>query len=379
MRNQRQVLVLSLALLSSARASVQLDIPCRLQWDNNSGYCGETSIQQAALLFGTYVSQYRAREIIDPTQQQDVWVPENSSPIFDALRLTVDTWNSGSATPQYQSYLVWIKNHLQQGHPVVFDVFVQGESDPAYDHIMIATGFTSTDTTTYHAGDTLTFNDNYETTPYVRTFGSLFDTRAMAGNGATYEYCIPRDTDYGCAVTGVKDSSGQLLPIRLAVNRRDEPNVSQGASPVTMVATVTVQSLVSGNAYALLRYNDYHNVPTNNYLSSASSSSTVFTATSSTYSIIDRFSSDSVTIYRCVPYSLSRPAISAVDGANSMVRIQFPTVLNIRYAVDWTTNLLNGSGWIPLTNGIAGTGETRTITNAIGSAASRCYRVTEQP
>ena len=76
-----------------AHASVQLDIPPRLQWDNNNGYCGECSIQQIALYYGTYVSQYNAREIIDPTQQQDVWVPDNSGPICDALRLNFEAWD----------------------------------------------------------------------------------------------------------------------------------------------------------------------------------------------------------------------------------------------------------------------------------------------
>jgi hypothetical protein len=63
-----------------ARASVQLDIPPRAQWDNNNGYCGECSIQQCALYYGTYISQYRAREIVYPTSQ---------SRRFYRIRLTV--------------------------------------------------------------------------------------------------------------------------------------------------------------------------------------------------------------------------------------------------------------------------------------------------
>jgi len=108
--NRKSGVVLGLAWALAgpwARASVQLDIPPRKQWDNNNGYCGECSIQQCALYYGTYISHYRAREIIDPTQQQDVWVPDNSGPIFDALRLNYVAWNSDQAIPQYQNYLVW--------------------------------------------------------------------------------------------------------------------------------------------------------------------------------------------------------------------------------------------------------------------------------
>jgi hypothetical protein len=37
--------------------TVKLDIPVRLQWENDHGYCGETSIQSCALYYGNYISQ----------------------------------------------------------------------------------------------------------------------------------------------------------------------------------------------------------------------------------------------------------------------------------------------------------------------------------
>ena len=370
-----EVALLGLLISLPAGASVQLDIPPRKQWDNNNGYCGECSIQQIALYFGTYISQYHARAIIDPTQRQDVWVPENSGPIFDALRLTYTAWNSSSPTPQYQAYLVWAKDHLQQGHPVIIDVFVQGESDPAYDHIMPATGFSSVNTNFYQAADTLTFNDNYETTPYTRTFGSLYDTRAMSGNGAVYEYCIPRDIDYGCAVTGIKDTSGTALPVSLKVNRWDEPNLSLGAMPVQLTATIQVRTLAVSNLYALLRYNSTSAVPTTGYLTSAYSTSTVFTATNSIQTFTDRFMSDGTVTYRCVPYPVVKPAITALDRVASGVRISFTTQTGRLYAVDWRTTLAAGA-WSSLTNNVTGTGQAVTITDsAAQSHPVRFYRV----
>jgi hypothetical protein len=36
---------------SSIQHTILLDIPPRLQWENNNGYCGETAIQS----FGTYL------------------------------------------------------------------------------------------------------------------------------------------------------------------------------------------------------------------------------------------------------------------------------------------------------------------------------------
>lgn len=48
--------------------SVQLDMPPRLQWPNNNGYCGETSLQMAGLYYGAWISQYAARAAGGGTQ-----------------------------------------------------------------------------------------------------------------------------------------------------------------------------------------------------------------------------------------------------------------------------------------------------------------------
>jgi hypothetical protein len=214
-------------------------------------------------------------------------------------------WNSGQATPQYQSYLVWVKSQLQQKHPVVMDLFAQNVSDLIdtnnYDHIVPVTGFISPDTNRYHAVDTLVFNDNYSSKPVIRAFATLDDIRDMKGNGRVFKFCLPREIDYGCAVTGIKDASGAALPVSLKVNQWNEPNISRGLAAVPLTATIQVNSLTAGTAYVLLRYNDYHNVPTNDYLTSAFDSAARFVATNSTQTMSDHFQSDAMVIYRCVP------------------------------------------------------------------------------
>jgi len=217
-------------------------------WNYNNGYCGECSIQQIALYYGTYVSQYRAREIIDPTQHQDALLPENAGPILDALRLNYVAWDSDhEATPQYQDYLVWVKSQLQQKLPVIMDVFDHSESGLVntndyddYDHIVPVTGFTSVDTNRYHADDVLVFNDDYSKKPCTRTFATLDDTRAMKGKGASNEICLPRETDYGWAVTGIKDGSGTALPVSLKVDLWKEPKRARGQAAVPVSATIRV-------------------------------------------------------------------------------------------------------------------------------------------
>jgi hypothetical protein len=285
-----------------AEASQFLNIPPRQQWDDNKGYCGECCIQQSALFFGTYVSQYVCREIYDPTKVHDVDVEESAEKVLDALRLTHEQFDTSTVpAPQYRSYLVWIKQHLQKRHPVLFVTYTQDGYDSYYDHIMIATGFTAREVTNYSKTDRLFFNDNYESYTLSRRFGTLCDTRAMNGNGAYYYYCIPKRYDYGCAVTGIRDDSGVALPVTVTVDRSDEPNLIQGEDPVQLNATVEVNSLTAGQSYTLYRYDDCHNVPTKNYTASTYTSANTFVATSTTQKFSDHFMSDGIVIYRCVP------------------------------------------------------------------------------
>ena len=121
------VILLFICACFTADAGAQLlDIPPRLQWDDNNGYCGEVSIQQIGLYFGMYASQYRIREIFDPTQQQDLWI-ENNGPVLDALHLTYEQWDYDTEdTPQFKNYLVWVKQHIHGGHPVIIALYYRG-------------------------------------------------------------------------------------------------------------------------------------------------------------------------------------------------------------------------------------------------------------
>jgi hypothetical protein len=133
-----------------------LPIPPRLQWDELDGYCGECSIQQAALYFGTYVSQYVCRGIININQKSQLLVGVNDQTVLTALKLTSLAWDYNKARkPQFQSHFGWLKQQLNLKRPVLITTYVQGLSDTDYDHIMLATGFTSTDATVRQISCTL--------------------------------------------------------------------------------------------------------------------------------------------------------------------------------------------------------------------------------
>lgn len=278
-----------------------LAIPPRQQWDENGGYCGETSIQSFALYFGTYASQFRIREFINPDQQSQLLVGVNEQIALRALQLKYDQWNFNRPIPQSKNYLAWVKQSMQRGAPVIGTLYIRGMTDPDYDHIVPMVGFrSSSDSNRYQPRDVLLFNDNFANSTLSRTFGTLAATRRGA-NTRSFMYAIPSRVDYGCAVTGIVDTLRETVPVRLQVDRSWEPNLIAGAQPVAMDATLVVQSLVPGKTYSLLRYDDPAAVPDSGFLANGGyTRAHSFTATAATQTFTDQFLSNAVVTYRCV-------------------------------------------------------------------------------
>jgi hypothetical protein len=284
----------------SAQVGIQLDIPGRLQWDNANGYCGETSIQMIGLYYGNYISQDVCRTV----GGGEVLIHEGHwEEVLNSFSFTFEDWDNDQPEPQYQNFLVWIKQHLYDNNPVIIGVFVQELEDPDYDHIFPVIGFSGTNTNEFNNADELKFNDCYEPDYFTRSFQSIWDSRSMSGNGAIYEYCIPKQIDFGSAITGIKDEKNETKPVHLSVDRWDEPNVTLGEPPVLLNANITVESLTPGEDYALLRYNNYALVPSSDFDPDGASSTVYFTASGSSQSFSDSFMSNAAIFYRCIPYN----------------------------------------------------------------------------
>ncbi len=131
------------------------DIPPRLQWDQNFGYCGETSFICAGLYFGQYCSQYTARYIASDGEPQyldgsQLLVGVNDEYTADQMSLNYNKWDhEGDPSPPQgttDDFFVWIKNHVVAGFPVIIGIFnneylLYGDTDPnagdpEYDHIV---------------------------------------------------------------------------------------------------------------------------------------------------------------------------------------------------------------------------------------------------
>jgi len=314
------IVLLGLSVKTIGQVNMLLNIPGRLQWDNANGYCGETSIQMSALYYGNYICENVCRNVAGG----ELLVAGNDTDALSAFSLTYDEWDYNQTMPQYQSYLIWAKQHLYKKHPVIITVYIKGLTDPDYDHIIPAIGFTAANVNSYNAADNLMFNDCYNSAYFTRSFSSIWDTRNMTGNGATYEYCIPKNVDYGVAVTGIKDFQHETKPIHLAIDSWDEPNVSIGASPKMLHATITADSLETSLQYALLRYNNYQNVPSCNFSPLTADAAIYFTANGPTKMFTDSFMSNTAVFYRCIPYVYSGNAEIATEDKD-----QFDVIPNL--------------------------------------------------
>jgi hypothetical protein len=327
-------LLLLLLLLSitkvNAQVSTMLNIKPRLQWPNNNGYCGENSIQACGLYYGNYISEGLCRTVAGG----ELLIYVNDTIALEAFSFTYKEWGPNATTPQYTTYLDWVKQYLYNKKPVIIVVYVSGMTDPDYDHIVPAIGFKATSINTYAATDSLTYNSNFDTVPFTRVFSTLYATRAMAGNSAPFPYYIPRDVDYGVAVTGNKDPNHLTKPVHIDLDSNDEPNVSLGANPCVLKATITADSLTPGQSYALLRYNNYQTVPSLTFTPSGASSVVYFTAISTTKILADTFMSNTAVFYRCISYALTD--IATLNMQPTVVQI-YPNPAQNNFTIE-TTN-----------------------------------------
>ena len=311
-------------------------LPARIQWNANYGYCGEVSFISAGLQYGQYVSQYDARAIASKNARQNLESSQlllgvNDVATAKAMRLSATAFNTAQQ-PNSTAFLTWVKSNVTAGYPVVMGVF-QNQSrfygtrnlnagDAEYDHIVIATGITSTrpltGPATYYADDVVTFNDNglWTKTPngqpqnaFSYSFGSFATTRQRANALTGPVYSLKSGADYGIAITGIMDVNRETVPVRLTTSSNAETpamingsNNRPAAKPVTL--TITVSNLKPGTTYTLYRYNSMANVPDSNFNANAAKAAqkwTITIASGTTYTMTQTINSNETAVYRAVP------------------------------------------------------------------------------
>jgi hypothetical protein len=271
------------------------------QWENDDGYCGEVTLIQAGLANGQWMSQYDARLVCGTGLSQsgpngacaahgkqtnynaqllieDPGTGVSGTHIYaDAAQCMVNARLTGTTFPYetqaagmkgYTAYMSWVKAQVIAGNQVTVAVFINGGTDPQYDHevsvLKIGTNH-ATDDPSYYPDDVLYFDDHGAytlngraftnnpaippgagddakgCTPYVfgYSFGSLAATRGAANQNSAQGYSIvipdariihtgtggngydtvpilgPRN--YAFSVSGPADPAGETLPVAVSV------------------------------------------------------------------------------------------------------------------------------------------------------------------
>lgn len=276
----------------------------RKQWLANYGYCGEMSIIAAGLYFGQYISQYDARAIAAPGVDQtsinsQLLLGVNATAAAGRMKLRSITWNNNGSQ---NAFFTWIKDRLRQGSPVLVG-FLMGLGDSDYDHIVPAFGFKTT-TNLSNPGvldsDILTFDD---LGVQSRNQGLRAMSLATLKQKNPLYYVGPRT--WGLAITGVEDTGGETLRVRLTTSvNYENPEIRGNTRPAPMALQLNgvVSGLSVGQNYVLYRYNSFASVPTSRFNANAAQASAImpFQATSPEFRFVENIQSNQMVIYRAV-------------------------------------------------------------------------------
>ena len=319
------------------------DLPPRIEWDENNGYCGETSYIVAGLYFGQYCSQYAVRALTSPgipqhLRKSQLLLGVNDDKAAGAVGLKYEQWNTQDGSSD--DFLVWVKHHVSQNHPVIIGLLnneslIYNDPDPTagqpdYDHIVPVRGVgsytTPIDDGKYHGDDHIYYSDNGLYTPNdqpIYFFDAGFDafqlTREEANNpnGPAYSLLKCPNSDqipnYGIALLGIEDETNVTFPVKLATNLNYEsPEIQDGSdsapTPSRLTLTITVENLASSSVYNLYLYDDFSKVPTKDFNANASSAKTKFvihTDKEGSYTLQTSIMSNDIAIFRAV--SISAP------------------------------------------------------------------------
>ncbi len=227
------------------------------------GWCGETSVQMAALYFGAYIPQSVINKAGKPAHP-DLWEYDIPTAL-DAFSLSYEPWKpvapghapvqsqiaaSGRVNPAPSKdiplLLAWIRRQVFQDHPVVIGtkIYPTHHLDWDVDHIMLAVGFTKqgiTINTNSRAGQLEVSNENL-----------------MSHHG--YSFVNQTNVYYAFAVTGFKNPP-HAVPVSLVVTKE-----MVGALSIE----VQIRSLTPGKKYELRRDDLRGNVTTEGFVASSS-------------------------------------------------------------------------------------------------------------
>lgn len=288
-----------------------------VQWMDHGGYCGAWSIQRTTMAKGAYISQQQVRNHTVPGGGNDEEIVETNIELaLRNLKIEFQGFDyKHLPTPQSDAYLKWIKSKLAAGHGIVWMIMLKGGQYPVYpslapygqySHIEPVVGILSN----HPLNDSQVYDDDYiahftdaDLHTYYRKMSSLPDDVDFQGNCKSPTYsgypCTYAKYGFGWSIEGFADArSAEALPLSLAVAPNREPETRDGAAPIQLTGTITIDGLVPGKNYAVYRWDDVSDAfdysrPKSVHRFTASAAQQVYTDTTP-------FWSQGTTYYRCL-------------------------------------------------------------------------------
>lgn len=248
----------------------------RYQWDTGTvdpPACGEASLQEAAALRGVWVGQMASRMLLPgavATQDLVLGVVDSRSLRWALTMLGFNITESEFATstlPPATTYLLWLKQQVLAGFPVLVGMRLKGGTDPWYDHVSTLFGMQyNSPPTTYSGADVMHWSAHFPTSSMVPTTRAMNATNLFVPVGGC-TYTAPQG---GCFPAGIENYAlvvrGLLgLPVAIrspvlnitgwsnGVAYYKEPTAASGA---TALYTLNVAGCAAaGQAFSVYRFN----------------------------------------------------------------------------------------------------------------------------
>ena len=209
----------------------------RYQYDENNGYCGETSLQVLMLEHGVWIPQEAARA----AGGGELLPGLNYDKALNKLGVAYDEFKGRG----YDEFMRWTKAQMETGRGVVTVAYFLGGDDSEYDHIMPIVAYKSCE----DKGDSVYVHSNYDVLPVERRVADFSCTRTNKKDGIKAAGCVPKDTRWGYAIRGPTYLGiGPAVELFVAADR--EPGLGKSA---TLAGQVRVSGLQAGDRYVLHR------------------------------------------------------------------------------------------------------------------------------
>ncbi len=222
------VIVLGAGMPAIAAAEVQLSLAARNQAPEapETGWCGETAIQEALLYHGAYLSQRRINRI-GQSQNPDLYWSE----IPRTLRGLGFRFQSSPERPSLTQFLTWIREQLHRERPVFAGMKIYPTAHPrwALDHMVLIVGY---------RGNRFDINTTWgrKERRSVRELSSMHKGLAFENRMRSYN---------AYSIVGLAARRPNARPVRLRVIRQSVNRLDVEA---------TASELQAGRRYRLDRY-----------------------------------------------------------------------------------------------------------------------------